>query len=83
MGIRRYRDKIRRVGGPTNISGPIRRPFDAMRKIGFQFDLSDYDVQVSSNEIETRVMSRAGSDPPAGVTDLIWPKGKFFQQEYS
>jgi hypothetical protein len=64
---------------PNKFLRPIRRPFDAMRKIGFQFDLSDYDVQVSSNEIEARVMTRAAATP-GGVPDLIWPKGKFFKK---
>lgn len=43
---------------PSHEPRPRRRPFDVMFRIGIDRDLSDYDIQVSSDEIFQRTMSR-------------------------
>jgi hypothetical protein len=50
---------------PNKFLRPVRRPFDSMTRIGVsptvRDNLSDYDVQVSSPEIESRVTAKAAA----------------------
>lgn len=59
---------------------PLRRPFDSMHRIGIDLYPSDYDVQVSSDQLAARVKARAAS-LPGGVPDLISDNGGFFKTD--
>jgi hypothetical protein len=55
-------EKKIKTGWPDDLRRPIRRPFDAINRIGIiptptDNNLSDYDVQVSSDELAERVIA--------------------------
>jgi hypothetical protein len=58
---------------------PIRRPFDSMHRIGVDLYPSDYDIQVSSDQLAALVMARAVA--LGGVADLTSKKGGFFKTD--
>jgi hypothetical protein len=67
---------------PNKYLRPVRRPFDSMARTGISPNLrgylSDYDVQVSSAEIEKRVTDEAGK---LNMPVILKPEYGFFNEE--